>query len=109
MIQVEGLSIAYHGVPLFENATFSLQPGERCGFVGRNGSGKTTLFKLLTGEETPDAGTISTRKNYVIGALSQHIKFTQPTLLDEAATGLREEEKDCLYKAEKILFGLGFK
>lgn len=109
MIQVEGLSIAYHGVPLFENATFSLQPGERCGFVGRNGSGKTTLFKLLTEEETPDAGTISTRKNYVIGALSQHIKFTQPTLLDEAATGLREEEKECLYKAEKILFGLGFK
>lgn len=108
MIQGEGLTISYHGRPLFEKATFSLQPGERCGLVGRNGSGKTTLFRLLVGQETPDAGNIAIRKNYVIGTLNQHIRFTRPTLLEEACLGLRPEDQDSIYKAERVLFGLGF-
>lgn len=109
MIQVDGLSLAYHGEPLFEDASFSLQPKERCALVGRNGSGKSSLFRLLTGKETPDKGNIAKRKNYTIGTLDQHIVFTQPTLLEEAALGLRPDEKDCVYKAETILFGLGFR
>lgn len=108
MIQVDGLTLAYHGVPLFEDASFSIQPGERCSLVGRNGTGKSSLFRILSGKETPDRGTISTRKNYLIGTLDQHIVFTQPTLIEEAALGLRPEERDFLYKAETILFGLGF-
>jgi len=109
MIQVEGLSIAHQGHPLFTEAGFSIQEGERCGLVGRNGSGKTTLFRLLTGQEISDAGTIALRKNYRIGALSQHIQFTMPTLIEEAALGLLNSEEENLFQAEKILFGLGFK
>lgn len=109
MIQVDGLTLAYHGESLFEDALFSIQPGERCALVGRNGMGKSSLFRLLTGKETPDKGTIAKRKNYLIGTLDQHIVFTQPTLIEEAALGLREAERDCVYKAETILFGLGFK
>lgn len=109
MIQVDGLTLAYYGEPLFEDASFSLQPRERCALVGRNGSGKSSLFRLLIGQETPDNGIIAIRKNYTIGTLNQHIVFTKSTLIDEAALGLREDEKDCLYKAETILFGLGFR
>lgn len=109
MIQVDGLSLIYHGEPLFVDASFSIQPGERCALVGRNGTGKSSLFRLLTGKESPDKGTIAKRKNYIIGSLDQHIVFTQPTLIEEAAMGLRPEERDCIYKAETILFGLGFK
>lgn len=109
MIQVDGLSLAYHGEPLFEDASFTIQPKERCSLVGRNGTGKSSLFRMLTGREIPDKGTIAKRKNYIIGALDQHIVFTQPTLIEEAALGLRVEERDCIYKAETILFGLGFK
>jgi len=109
MIQVDGLSLAYYGEPLFEDASFSIQPRERCGLVGRNGTGKSSLFRLLIGQETQDKGTIAKRKNYSIGTLNQHIVFTRPTLLEEAALGLRPEEQDCVYKAETILFGLGFK
>lgn len=109
MIQVEGLSLAYYGDYLFQNASFSIQRGERCALVGRNGSGKTSLFRILIGEEESDAGTNVMRRNYIIGTLKQHIVFTKPTLIEEAALGLRESEKDCLYKAESILFGLGFK
>lgn len=108
MLQIDDLSIAYQGRALFEQATFCIQEGERCGLVGRNGSGKSTLFRLMTGQETQDAGTISRPKNYRVGALSQHIRFTQPTILSEAALALSAEERECLYKAEKILFGLGF-
>lgn len=108
MIQVDGLCLAYHGENLFEDASFSLQPKERCAFVGRNGAGKSSLFRLLTGQETPDKGTIAKRKNYTIGTLSQHIVFTRPTLIEEAALGLRKGEEEYIYKAETILFGLGF-
>ncbi|MBA3237486.1 MAG: ATP-binding cassette domain-containing protein [Parachlamydiaceae bacterium] len=108
-MKVEGLEIGYQGNKLFTDSAFDLRRGDRCGLVGRNGSGKTTIFRLLTGEETSDAGKIEVQKNYTLGVLSQHIHFTQPTLIEEAALGLREDEKDHLYKVEKILFGLGFK
>lgn len=108
MIQFDQVDLSFSGEPLFEKVSFTLQSSERCGFVGRNGSGKSTLLKLIVGEIEPDRGTISIPKNYKIGYLQQHIQFTQPTLLDEAALGLPEGEKEHLYKAEKILFGLGF-
>lgn len=108
MIQFDDVSLSFSGHPLFENVSFTLQKGERCGFVGRNGSGKSTLFRLITGEMEPDKGSISTPKGYRIGYLQQHIHFTHTTVIEEAASGLPENEKDSIYKAEKILFGLGF-
>lgn len=108
MIQFDQVSLAFSGHFLFEGASFTLQKGERCGLVGRNGSGKSTLFRLINGEMEPDQGEVSIPKNYRIGYLQQHLKFTETTLLQEAALGLPEHEKDALYKAETILFGLGF-
>ena len=66
MLQVEGITKSYGGESLFEDVSFCLQKGERCGLIGRNGTGKTTLFRLITGEETPDEGTLSKPKNYPI-------------------------------------------
>lgn len=108
MIRVDGLQMGYGGQLLFKDALFSLEPGERCGLVGRNGSGKSTLFRILTREETPDGGQVVVRKNYAIGMLNQHIRFEKTVLLEEAILGLREEERECVYKAETILLGLGF-
>ncbi|MEI6242594.1 MAG: ATP-binding cassette domain-containing protein [Chlamydiota bacterium] len=108
MIKVDNLSMSYGGNPVFEDVSFSIQRGERIGLVGRNGSGKTTLFRILIGMETQDAGSVHIPKDYRIGYLNQHIQFTQMTVLDEAGLGLPEEEKENLYKVEKILFGLGF-
>jgi len=109
MIQVENASISFSGDPVFEGVSFTINPGERCALVGRNGSGKTTLFRMLVGQEVPDSGNVTFSKGYRLGYLDQHIRFSRPTVLEEAALGLKEEERDYLYKAEQILAGLGFK
>lgn len=109
MIQVDDLSLSYSGDPILEDVSFTVNSGERCGLIGRNGSGKTTLLRLLVGQETPDTGTISFSKGYKLGYLDQHIRFTCATVLEEACQGLRPDEREETYKAEKILFGLGFK
>ncbi|HSX10312.1 MAG TPA: ABC-F family ATP-binding cassette domain-containing protein [Chlamydiales bacterium] len=106
MIQADDLYLSYGGQEVLSGAGFSLQKGERCGLIGRNGSGKSTLFRLLTGAEAPDKGNIVMPKGYRLGILQQQIRFSKPTVLEEAALGLRDEAE--LYKVESILFGLGF-
>ncbi len=59
VIEVEGLTKGYGDRVLIENLSFSLPPGGIVGVIGPNGAGKTTLFRMLTGQETPDAGTIT--------------------------------------------------
>lgn len=108
MLQVNDLSLSFGGQELLDEISFNIHSGERIGLVGRNGSGKTTLFRLITGEVKPDEGRISLPKNYTIGYLKQHLNFSEPTVLLEACLGLPAEEKDQIWKAEKILTGLGF-
>ena len=93
---------------LFSNASFTINSKERCGLVGRNGSGKTTLLRLIIGQEHIDKGSITIPKGYHVGYLDQHIRFSKQTVLEEACLGLSEEDRDSTYKAERILFGLGF-
>jgi len=108
MLQVNNLSLAFGAQAVFNNISFNIHSGERIGLVGRNGSGKTTLFRLITGEAHPDEGSISLPKNYSVGYLKQYLQFTEPTILEEACLGLKEDEKDQVWKAEKLLSGLGF-
>lgn len=108
MIRAENLSKSYGGRTLFDGLNFTLNPRERLGLVGRNGHGKTTLFRLIAGEETPDAGAIVIPRSYRIGYLRQEAAFTRPSVLAEAMAALPPAEADHHWKAEKILFGLGF-
>ncbi len=108
MLKIENLSKSYGSQALFNEVTVNINRGERVGLVGRNGHGKTTLLRLLTGEESPDSGNISAPRGYRIGYLRQQLNFTSPTVLEEAALGLEEDEKDQTWRAEKVLAGLGF-
>lgn len=108
MIQVFDLGKSYSSRDLFSGVTFSIMQGERIGLVGRNGSGKSTLSKIIMGKEASDKGEIIIPKGYSLGYLDQHIHFSKDTLLEESCLALSEEEKYDFYKAEKILFGLGF-
>ncbi len=58
VIEVHGLKKAMGEKLLIEDLSFSLPPGGIVGVIGPNGAGKSTLFKMLTGQEKPDAGTI---------------------------------------------------
>jgi ATP-binding cassette ChvD family protein len=58
VIEVEGLKKGYGDRLLIEDLTFSLPPGGIVGVIGPNGAGKSTLFRMLTGQEQPDAGTL---------------------------------------------------
>ena len=58
VIEAEGLCKGYEGRLLLDNISFSLPPGGIVGIVGPNGAGKTTLFRMITGQEQPDSGTI---------------------------------------------------
>ena len=108
MIQLSNLSKSFADRELFSNLGFTLGKGNKVGLVGRNGTGKSTLFKMILGEESPDNGDIIIPKGYRIGALKQYLEFTETTILDEAALALPEEMQYEIYRAEKMLFGLGF-
>lgn len=110
MLIVNNLSKAYGTQTLFDGASFTVGPGERLGFVGRNGTGKTTLFKMILGEEGPDSGEIHIPRGYTIRHLSQHISFSERSVLAEACVNLpvHEDGRDETYKAKTVLAGLGF-
>ncbi|GGC06532.1 energy-dependent translational throttle protein EttA [Marivita lacus] len=59
VIEVDGLKKAMGDKLLIEDLSFSLPPGGIVGVIGPNGAGKSTLFKMLTGQEQPDAGAVS--------------------------------------------------
>jgi len=59
VIKVENLNKGYGDRLLIENLTFSLPPAGIVGIIGANGAGKTTLFRMLTGQEQPDSGTVT--------------------------------------------------
>jgi sulfate-transporting ATPase len=58
VVVAEGLAKGFGDRLLFENVTFSFPRGAIVGIVGPNGAGKTTLFRMITGQEAPDAGTL---------------------------------------------------
>ncbi len=57
VIEAKGVSKGYDDKLLFEDLDFSLPPGGIVGVIGPNGAGKTTLFRIITGQDKPDAGT----------------------------------------------------
>jgi len=59
---------------LYSNGSFQLNPGEKVGLVGPNGAGKTTVFRLIMGEESVDAGSISRPDKIRVGYFSQNIE-----------------------------------
>jgi ATP-binding cassette ChvD family protein len=71
VIEVEGITKAYGDKLLFEDLSFTLPPGGIVGVIGPNGAGKSTLFKLITGQETPDSGTMSVGETVRLGYVDQ--------------------------------------
>ncbi|MHC1548415.1 energy-dependent translational throttle protein EttA [Phyllobacterium sp. K27] len=77
VIEAENLTKSFGDRMLIENLTFKLPPGGIVGIIGPNGAGKTTLFKMITGQEKPDSGTIRVGETVNLGYVDQsrdHLK-----------------------------------
>ncbi len=78
VIEVKNISKAYGDKLLFEDLSFTLPPGGIVGVIGPNGAGKSTLFKLLTGKETPDSGSIEMGSTVRLGFVDQSRDHLDP-------------------------------
>ncbi|GGW27585.1 energy-dependent translational throttle protein EttA [Gemmobacter lanyuensis] len=90
VIEIEGLTKAFGDKLLFEDLSFVLPPGGIVGVIGPNGAGKSTLFKLLTGQEKPDAGTITFGDTVKLSFVDQSRDALDPnkTVWEEISEGL---------------------
>jgi len=90
VIEVEGLQKAYGDKLLIEDLTFSLPPGGIVGVIGPNGAGKSTLFRMLTGQEQPDAGSIAFGDTVKLAYVDQSRDALDPnrTVWEEVSDGL---------------------
>ena len=71
MIRLDNISKQHGHQILFIDASMGLQKGEKAGLVGPNGAGKTTLFRMITGAEKPDAGTLRLGETVEVGYVDQ--------------------------------------
>ncbi len=71
VIEAKGISKAYGDKLLFEDLSFMLPPGGIVGIIGPNGAGKSTLFRIITGQEQPDSGTIEIGSTVRLGYVDQ--------------------------------------
>jgi len=89
VIDVEGLSKGYGDRLLVEDLTFKLPPGGIVGVIGPNGAGKTTLFRMITGQEKPDQGSIRVGETVKLGYVDQSRDALDPnkTVWEEISGG----------------------
>ncbi|PKR60227.1 MULTISPECIES: energy-dependent translational throttle protein EttA [Thalassospira] len=92
VITAEGLTKAFGDKLLFDDLHFRLPPGGIVGVIGPNGAGKTTLFQMLTGNDTPDSGTLKIGETVKMGYVDQSRDSLDPnkTVWQEVSDGLDE-------------------
>jgi len=93
LLIADHLSHAFGHLPLLTDASLQIDAGERIAIVGRNGTGKSTLLKILSGDISPDAGTVWTGPGVKVARLTQDVidaGETAPTVQEVVAAGLHE-------------------
>jgi len=100
MISVSNLSYYIGGRALYENASMFIKPKDKIGLIGLNGRGKSTLLKLINGDITPDAGSISKSNDCTIGFLNQDLLSYQSE--DAIVTVAMEAFKDAVDTQRQI-------
>jgi ABC transport system ATP-binding/permease protein len=115
-INLQGISLAFDGVGLFQEINLTVDQGERVALVGRNGSGKSTLLKLIAGNIRPDAGAVAIKKGIRCAYLDQMVPGEmQGTVYDVVKEGLDrvedsvalEQDAQRRQRVEKLISELG--
>ncbi len=89
VIDFENLSKGFGDALLIDNLSFKLPPGGIVGVIGPNGAGKTTLFRMITGQEKPDGGSIRIGESVQLGYVDQSRDALNPnkTVWEEVSSG----------------------
>ena len=91
VIEAKGVNKAYGEQLLVENMEFALPPGGIVGVIGPNGAGKTTLFRMITGQEQPDAGSIRVGDTVKLAYVDQGRALDADKTIWEEITGGQEQ------------------
>lgn len=73
VLSVSDVSLSFGGTTVLSDVSFSVNEGDRLGVIGTNGAGKTSLFRVITGEYTPDTGSVFLSKGKSVGVLRQDV------------------------------------
>jgi len=92
VVEARGLRKGYGDLLLMDDVTFTLPRGGIVGVIGPNGAGKTTLFRMITGQEQPDAGTLRLGETVQVGSVDQSRDALRPdkTVWEEISDGRDE-------------------
>ena len=102
MISVNNISVYFGGQELFDQVSFMVNKGDRIGLVGKNGAGKSTLLRILSGEQTPNTGSLATPNKITIGYLKQDLDFEDGRTVQEEAEQAFQKIKFLEQKIEDV-------
>jgi energy-dependent translational throttle protein EttA len=91
VVEARGLRKGYGDMLLMDDVNFTLPPGGIVGVIGPNGAGKTTLFRMLVGQEQPDAGTLRLGETVKIGYVDQSRELNPDHTVWQEITGGEDE------------------
>ncbi|MFA6004049.1 MAG: ABC-F family ATP-binding cassette domain-containing protein [Elusimicrobiota bacterium] len=110
MITLRKVHKSFGQQTILQDASLQINDGDRFVLVGPNGAGKSTLFKMLLGQEEPDAGEVTMRRGASAGYLPQeNAPVTDKTVLETALSLHEDPDGRLTAKAKAVLMGLGFK
>lgn len=110
LLTLENITKNYTERPLFQNASFYLQDGEKVGVLGINGTGKSTLLRMIAGEEVPDEGEVIMANHAIVRYLPQTPRLDpEATVLLGVVQGniTKENQWDIESRAKTMLTQLG--
>ncbi|MBQ0029428.1 MAG: ABC-F family ATP-binding cassette domain-containing protein [Bacteroidales bacterium] len=102
-LQVEGLSKSFGAKVLFEQVSFGISENDRVAIVARNGAGKTTLLNIIAGKEDYDDGSISFKRDLVVGILPQDPHFPAGMTVLQACLHSNSEQVKAVARYEEAL------
>lgn len=102
LLTLDAISLAFGMQPLLDQASMTMEPGERVCLLGRNGEGKSTLLKIVTGEVVPDGGIVRLEDGAKLSVLPQNLPVNDTRTAYEAVAGAFPETGDLLAEFHKL-------
>lgn len=102
LLTLDAVSLAFGMQPLLDQATMTVEPGERICLLGRNGEGKSTLLRIVSGEMQPDAGVVRLDDGAVLSVLPQNLPVDDRRTAYEVVAGAFPETGKLLAEFHRL-------